>query len=102
MYYKGVEPWEIDVKGRNSLDLAPTILDYVGIDCENYFLGSTLFMNKNNNNNYDTVFSDGGTYSTSDGDAIAGLSEAQAQITLNLINRYYIANQQVPLAPETP
>ena len=102
MYYKGVEPWEIDVKGRNSLDLAPTILDYVGIDCENYFLGSTLFMNKNNNNNYDTVFSDGGTYSTSDGDAIAGLSEAQSQITLNLINRYYIANQQVPLVPETP
>ena len=100
MYFKGVEPWEIDVEGRNSLDLAPTVFDYIGIDCENYFLGSTLFMGKNNNNNYDTVFSEGGAYATSDNDSIAPLSQAQQEITLNLINRYYIANQQVPLVPE--
>jgi phosphoglycerol transferase MdoB-like AlkP superfamily enzyme len=33
----------IDVKGRNSLDIAPTLLDVLGFeDSENYFVGSSL------------------------------------------------------------
>lgn len=42
----GIEPGVIDVKGRNSLGLAPTLLDLLGI-CkhENYFCGTSLLGN---------------------------------------------------------
>lgn len=43
IYHKGVEPEVIDVNGRNSLGLAPTILDYLDISAPNYFLGTSLF-----------------------------------------------------------
>lgn len=43
IYYKGVVPAVFDVNGRNSLGLAPTILDLLDISAPNYFLGSSLF-----------------------------------------------------------
>lgn len=36
---------EINATGRNSLSLAPTILDYLNISEPNYFLGNSLFVN---------------------------------------------------------
>lgn len=59
IYYKGIVPENIDAEGRNSLDLAPTLLDYIDISQENYFLGTTLFIPKAQlSNEYilDTVF----------------------------------------------
>ena len=58
LYYKGITPETIDVEGRNSLSLVPTILDYMDVSVPNYFLGDTLFYYKENNNSYDTVFFD--------------------------------------------
>ena len=46
IYYAGMEPERIDAGGRNSLDLAPTILDYLNISEPNYFLGLSLFGDK--------------------------------------------------------
>lgn len=44
IYYPGVQPETVDVKGRNSLGLTPTILDLLNIDkAKNYFLGTSLF-----------------------------------------------------------
>jgi arylsulfatase A-like enzyme len=43
-YYEGITPGVVDADGRNSLDLAPTVLDYLDIDSPNYFLGSSLFL----------------------------------------------------------
>lgn len=43
IYHEGVEPGVVDAGGRNSLDLAPTILDYLDISAPNYFLGDSLF-----------------------------------------------------------
>lgn len=43
IYHKGIDSEVINANGRNSLDLAPTILDYVDISDENYFLGKSLF-----------------------------------------------------------
>jgi len=43
-YYEGITPGVVDAGGRNSLDLAPTVLDYLDIDSPNYFLGSSLFL----------------------------------------------------------
>lgn len=48
IYWNGVDPEEVNVDGRNSLDLSPTILDLLRINHENYFLGESLFLNKRN------------------------------------------------------
>ncbi|HGM9794680.1 TPA: LTA synthase family protein [Proteus mirabilis] len=47
IYKKGVEPKIINAECKNSLSLAPTILDILGIiNIENKFLGLSLFDNK--------------------------------------------------------
>ncbi len=47
IYKKGIYPMIYDGKNRNSLSLAPTILDILKIyDQENYFLGNSLFCNE--------------------------------------------------------
>ena len=44
IYYQNMTPAVIDAKNRNSLSLAPTILDIVGIrHHRNHFLGRSLF-----------------------------------------------------------
>ena len=43
IWYKGIISASVDAKGRNSLDLAPTVLDYLDMDSSNYFLGTSLF-----------------------------------------------------------
>lgn len=43
IYYEGVTPETVDAHGRNSLCMAPTVLDLIDIDGPNYFLGSSLF-----------------------------------------------------------
>lgn len=57
IYYKGIEPRVIDANGRNSLDLAPTIIDCLDLEnnSENYFLGKTLFMDQGETA-YNTTF----------------------------------------------
>ncbi len=45
--YPGAKAKTIDAKGRNSLDLAPTILDLMNIQrTKNYFLGTSLYTAK--------------------------------------------------------
>ena len=45
IYYPGVQPAVIDVGGRNSISLAPTVLDIMGLaETPNYFLGNSLFV----------------------------------------------------------
>lgn len=44
IWYQGIEHEDIDASGRNSLALAPTILDYLDYDSENYFLGTSLYL----------------------------------------------------------
>ncbi len=54
IYYAGLDPSVINVYGRNSLDLTPTILDLLDISAENYFLGTSLF--NTSYNYYDTLY----------------------------------------------
>lgn len=53
IWYKGIENRNVDVNGRNSLDLAPTICDFLDISQPNYFLGTSLFGEEGNE--YDTI-----------------------------------------------
>lgn len=44
IYYKGIEPRKLDAGGRNSLDMAPTVLHMLRFNSgHNYFLGCSLF-----------------------------------------------------------
>lgn len=43
IYYPGITPETVDAAGRNSLDMVPTVLDYVDVSGPNYFLGRSLF-----------------------------------------------------------
>ncbi|MCD7999276.1 MAG: sulfatase-like hydrolase/transferase [Clostridiales bacterium] len=94
IYYKGMVPETIDADGRNSLDFAPTVLDYLDISEPNYFLGESLFVQKQNNNTYDTVFEVEGNYWDTDGKSISELSDAKRDIIEKQIRKYYIAKTQ--------
>lgn len=57
-YYKGITPDTIDVDGRNSINFAPTLLDYLDITAPNFFLGDSLFGKEKKDNLFATTFYD--------------------------------------------
>lgn len=98
-YYKGMKAEELDVKGRNSLSLAPTLLDYLDISAPNYFLGQSLFFFKENNNSYDTVFYDNSYLLSTDYAKIAPISEVNQKTVQDLLEKYFAAKTQPPMTP---
>ena len=101
IYFSGVQPLEIDVNGRNSLGLAPTILDLVDISDSNYFLGNSLF--NVNMNIFDTTFVSEttrlSTNSVTDGAHILPFNYSESPEFETLLEQYYAAKNQ---KPETP
>lgn len=89
IYYKGNTPTIIDAAGRNSLDLAPTICDFLDISSENYFLGVSLFSDVENNTNYDTVFQENQNYKSTRGGRISELTDAEKKAVVEGITRYF-------------
>ena len=99
IYYKGIEPDKFDVGGRNSLALAPTILDYLDISAINYFLGISLFIpNDETNSNYDCLYFDGGSFLSSDKGKVEYLSEAREELAQKNLTAYFTAKTQKPSA----
>ena len=96
IYYKGIEADTLHTDGRNSLCLAPTILDYIDISEPNYFLGTSLFTDINSDTSpYDTVYTieNDMLISTRDGDIQPVDSSIEKKMKKN-INNYYSAAQQ--------
>lgn len=96
IYYKGIEADTLDTDGRNSLCLAPTILDYIDISEPNYFLGTSLFTDINSDTSpYDTVYTieNDMLISTRDGDIQPVDSSIEKKMKKN-INSYYSVAQQ--------
>lgn len=58
IYHKDIKSKVYNVNGRNSLDLAPTILDYIDISGSNYFLGKSLFSFDNQGTKFDTIYTE--------------------------------------------
>ena len=92
-YYPGIEPGEIDADGRNSIDLVPTLLDYLDMDGENYFLGNSMFsVRGDNGNEFDTVFFDGSKLETTvGGGAPSPLEAGQEKIIRDKLSDYFKA-----------
>ncbi len=89
IWYQGITPGVISADGRNSLDLAPTICDFLDIEGKNAFLGGTLFRNAGDvGNNFDTVFFDGFYYKTTQNGAVKDLDGKRAEIVTEEIAAY--------------
>lgn len=94
LYYRGIQPETIDAEGRNSLDLTPTILDYLDVSGHNNFLGMTLFSPPNNNNEFETVFCDPAyEVSTADGQ-LKELEGSQKEIFDENLQAYFARKLQ--------
>ena len=98
IWYKGVQPNEIQVHGRNSLDLAPTILDIMDIDGENYFLGTSLYDSKTSN--LETIYECEGSYIDTNGGNIRILSDEEKIKYVEIVNDYFAAKKQTPIEME--
>ena len=97
IYYRGIEPETVDVNGRNSLDFAPTLLDYLDIRIGNYFLGFTLFADDQisaNMTSFDRIFSDSAVHASTEDASINGLSDVQKEIFESELHKYYAAKTQ--------
>lgn len=87
-YYQGITPEHIDVVGRNSLDLTPTILDYLDISAPNYFLGQTLFLGMDISP-YDCYYNAETEYASSSGGTLAPLTDDEREWLDDQLFEYY-------------
>ncbi len=100
-YYKGVVPEVIDVQGRNSLDMAPTLLDLLDMTGENYFLGTSLFAPNETASELETFFNNGSTSSwTTKGGYVHKLDKESEKAIETVLWHYYAAKMQEPLSPD--
>ncbi|HFR3771756.1 TPA: arylsulfatase, partial [Streptococcus suis] len=99
IYYKGISPEVIDVKGKNSISLSPTVLDYIDLTGPNYFLGQSLFnMNDNSNNIFNTTFvSENNILTTKgivDGASVRPFDQKSNPNFINILEQYYAIKLQ--------
>lgn len=85
-----IEAQEINAEGRNSLCFAPTLLDFLDIDGDNYFLGDSLFKDNDVNNLIDKVYAipDEERYRITSESGISELDEAEFNIANPIIKGY--------------
>lgn len=88
LYYKGITPKSYDVSGRNSLDMVPTVLDFLDMSKPNYFLGDSLFASKSSSL-CDTCFESMGIYYSTAGGEINILSAEKLQDFEKQLAKYY-------------
>ena len=89
IYYHGIEAKSINVKGRNMLNMAPTILDYLDISSENYFLGNSLFADEEISV-CETCYNETNVFYSSKYSAITEIGEEQKAYLRQLLIEYYI------------
>lgn len=94
IYYRGMVAGHIDVNGRNSLCLAPTILDYLDISAPNYFLGTSLYTEEvgsiaETTHTYLDVY-----LSTKNGE-ISTMNPKESQQFTILLQDYYITKERI-------
>ncbi len=85
---------QLDAGGRNSLDMAPTVLDYLNISEPNYFLGNSLFAEKADGLSLDTFFYDPTYLMNTDGDTIRTLDTETKEMVYELLRKYFSVSTQ--------
>ncbi|MBR2581374.1 MAG: hypothetical protein IKE39_09985, partial [Cutibacterium sp.] len=102
-YYSGIEAETIDVGGRNSLDFAPTLLDYLDVSGENYFMGASLFLEPDTVSSpqegllpMDRIYFDGTNVAASGGSSVEAIEGADLSPYMDEIVDY-VSVSRVPL-----
>lgn len=88
------DPVVIDVRGRNTLGFAPTMLDYLDVSAPNSFLGESLFGEPKDESLFDTMFWDPNFLRSTDGGQIAEVDEETAQRFLEELELYFAVKLQ--------
>ncbi len=81
VYYKGLTK-AVDAKNRNSMDLAPTMLDMLGLLAPDTFMGRSLFLDKEQDYAADTIFWDPFTMLYTGGGELIQLMECEGGMDL--------------------
>lgn len=100
IYYNGVEPAVYDVNGRNSLDMAPTVLDYLDMTMGNSFLGESLFSPYDNASVCDTIYESSGNILSSADGKIQGINADERQTVEFLLAKYFAVKMNDSTAME--
>ncbi len=90
IWYDGIEPEIIDVNGRNSLSFAPTVLDYLDITADAYFMGDSLFA-EDTDNMYDKYYFDGSAYLSSENAVVGEIPSDELDIFKEQLIKYFDA-----------
>lgn len=90
IYYDGIEPEVIDVGGRNSLDFAPTVIDYLDMESDAYFMGDSLF-DAHAGNIYDSYYFDGAAYLSSKNCAVGEIPDDELEFFKKQLVKYFNA-----------
>lgn len=92
IYYKGINSDYYDANGRNSLALAPTILDYLDISTPNYFLGTSLFSNEYGD--FDTLFNEEAFIYQTNNNNISSLNNDEFKRCQEKMFRYFAIKEK--------
>lgn len=92
IYYDGIEPGTLDVGGRNTICLAPTILDFLDITAPNYFVGTSLYSGEAASI-CETSYSDSHVIYTSKNGEIGQLDAVIKEEFQLIIQNYYILKE---------
>lgn len=94
IYYKGMDHKTVDAGGKNSLCFAPTVLDYLDINSENYFLGTSLFDSKASSE-FDSIFYDASYMVSTEGGQVRYLDDLEVDDFLSQVLSYYTAVETI-------
>lgn len=92
IYYDGIEPGTLDVGGRNTICLAPTILDFLDITAPNCFVGTSLYSGEVASI-CETSYSDSHVIYTSKNGEIGQLDTVPKEEFQLIIQNYYILKE---------
>lgn len=93
IYYKGIVPESVDVAGRNSICMTPTILDYLDISSPNFFVGTSLFSDTAASI-CETSYTDSYVICTSKDGMICNLDKAEEEVFEEILQNYYILKKK--------
>lgn len=93
IYYKGVSSQTIDVNGKNSLNMTPTVLDFLEYSSTNYFLGTSLFSQDNNDNMFSSIYSEGTVLKKTSGSKVEEIPESELKMIKEKVYEYFKVSQ---------
>lgn len=93
IYYKGVSSQTIDVNGKNFLNMTPTVLDFLDYSSTNYFLGTSLFSQDNNDNMFSSIYSEGTVLKKTSGSKVEEIPESELKMIKEKVYEYFRVSQ---------